>query len=819
MLKVYFKIAWRGLMKNKLFSFINIAGLSVGLGCAMLIALYLYNQLAYDSHHTHIKQLYQVGGIFVTDGKEDRFPCSPAITAQNMQQDFPEVEQTARMLTFSFFGEYRTLLQYIRPDGTVIQFYETKGSAADNSFFRLFTYHFVEGDAGTALSKPNTVVISQDVARKVFGKGPALNKVIHVSSSLNGAHDCLVTGVYTQAGTPSHIDASFIISLYGGSIEDRMKRDGTNMAFDNMYTTYLLLRPGTDPARLGAKFPAFIEKYAGKDLRQAGFGRKDFLLPVRDIHLHADMMEMTPSVSVTYLYILGSIAVFILLLACINFMNLSTARSSKRSTEVGIRKVLGAVKTSLIGQFLGESLLMAVIAFLFALVLVGCSLSTFERISGQKLFLPLESYGGMLAFFFILSVATGVIAGSYPAFYLSAFRPVEVLKGRFTNSLAAVSLRKGLVIFQFVISVILIVGTVIIAREMRFLRAADLGFSKDRQIVIPLQSRTAKNIYASFKNELRTNKQVLSVGAAAYYPGITNASDDNFHKEGQSVSAGQRVRINHVDEDYLSTLGIKAIAGRLFSAEYIQTDTLRHVIINEEAVKKIGFASPEDALGKKMLSDYKGHSYSDEIIGVVKNFHYEDLHMPILPYMFYLNDKASYNYAIVHAGSGDMDMIVRSLEKTWNKLNPGEPFIYSFMDEDFQRNYLSDQRLSRIVNVFTLVAILISCLGLFGLTSFSAEQRSKELSIRKVLGASVPALVLLLSKDFLKLVIMAILIASPIAWLVMHKWLQGFTDRIPISWDVFILTTTAVLGIAFSTISFQAIRAALANPIKNLKNE
>jgi putative ABC transport system permease protein len=818
MLKNYLTIAWRNLMKNKVFSFINITGLSVGLACCMLIVLYIYNELAYDSYHKDIKRLYQVGGVFITDGKEDRFPCSPAVTAQNMKQDFPEIEQTARMVTFHFFGEYKTLLQYTRPDGTVISFYQTKGSAADNSLFHLFDYRFTEGN-GSPLSQPNSIVISTEVARKIFGREPALNKVIRVSSSINGAHDCLVTGVFEPNEKPSHIDASFIISLYGGSIEDRMKKDGTNMAFDNMYSTYVLLKPGADPGKLEAKFPAFIDKYAGKDLKQAGFGRKDFLLPVRDIHLHANMMEMTPTVSVSYLYILGSIAMFILLLACINFMNLSTARSSRRSSEVGIRKVLGAVKSSLIGQFLGESLLMAVVAFVFALGLVALLLSPFESLSGQSLTLSPASYARMITFFFLLSVATGILAGSYPAFYLSSFKPVQVLKGRFSNSLAAVSLRKGLVIFQFVISVILIVVTAVISDQMRFLRAADLGFSKDRQIVIPLQSRFAKSIYSSFKRELGSNRQVISVGASAYYPGIANASDDNFHKEGQSVSAGQRVRINHVDEDFLKTLEIKVVAGRMFSYDHIASDTINHVIINEEAVKKIGYGTPQDALGKKMLSTYKGHNSSDEIVGVVKDFHYEDLHAPIMPYAFYLNNYSAYNYAIVHAGAGDIDMILQSLSTTWHLLDPGEPFTYSFMDEDFQKNYKAEQRLSGLVNYFTLIAILISCLGLFGLTSFSAEQRSKEISVRKVLGARVPGLVALLSKDFLKLVLVALIVATPIAWWVMTKWLEGFTDRIHISWAVFAFTAVVVLAIAFATISFQVVRAALTNPVKNLKNE
>ena len=819
MLKNYCRLAWRSLKKNKLFSLINMTGLSIGLSCCMLLVIYIAHERSFDKGYKNGKRLYQVGGIFVTDAKEDRFPCSPAITASNMKGDFPEIEQTARMLTFSFFGEYKTLLQYIRPDGTVNSFYQPKGSAADNSFLTLFDYKFVEGDPATALAGPNEVVIEKEVARKIFGHDPAINKTIHISSSLNGGHDCIIKGVYERGDRPSHVDAEFIMSFYGGTIEDRMKRDGTNMAFDNMYTTYLLLKPGADPHRLESKFPAFIEKYAGKDLRQAGFWRKDFLLPVAEIHLHADMMEMTPSGNVAYLYILGSIALFVLILACINFMNLSTARSHKRSSEVGVRKVLGAAKGSLIARFLGESVLMAFIAFIFALLIVVLTLPVFENIAGQTLRASLSSYAGMLAFFFFLSVLTGLLAGSYPAFYLSSFRPVEVLKGRFSNTLAAVSLRKGLVIFQFVISVILIIVTVVISRQLDFLRMTDLGFAKDRQIVIPLQSRQAKNTYASLKTQLAADSRILSIGAGAYYPGIVNASDDNFHKEGQSVSAGQRLRINHVDEDFLKTLEIKVVAGRMFSFDHIATDTLGHVIINEEAVKKIGFASPQDAIGRKLLSSYKGKDNSDEIIGVVKDFHYESLHAAVTPFVFYLNDNSHYNYAIVHTTGGNREEILTTLENTWKKLNPGEPFSFSFLDDDFQKNYASDRRLSGIVSCFTAVAILISCMGLFGLTTFSTEQRMKEISIRKVLGAQVSSLVTLLSKGFLKLVLIGIGIACPIAWLIMNRWLRDFTVRTPIGWPVFALTAVIVMSIAFATISMQVLRAALANPVRNLKSE
>ncbi|MEO5892103.1 MAG: FtsX-like permease family protein, partial [Ferruginibacter sp.] len=452
-------------------------------------------------------------------------------------------------------------------------------------------------------------------------------------------------------------------------------------------------------------------------------------------------------------------------------------------------------------------------------IIMQLLLPAFENVSGKHLALSLDSYAIMLLAFLALAIFTGLLAGSYPAFYLSSFIPVKVLKGRFSNSLAAVSLRKGLVVFQFVISVVLIIATVVISGQMRFLRSTDLGFAKDQQIVIPLQSQVSKNIYSAFKNELGNNKQVLSVGGAAYYPGVFNPSDNNFHIAGQSATAGQRVRKNYVDETYLQTLDIKPVAGRLFAAAYVASDTLDNIIINENAVKKLGFSSPQAAIGQKIYSEFKGQSYTNNIIGVVKDFHFEDLHTPITPYAFVLSYGPYHNYAIVHANAGEIGSLLKSIENSWHKLNPNEPFIYSFMDQDFQKNYISEMRLASIVNYFTLIAILISCLGLFGLATFSAEQRTKEIGVRKVLGASVTGIVALLSKEFLKLVIVAVCIASPIAWFAMNKWLQDFTYRINISWVVFVVTAIIALLIAFITISFQAIKAAVMNPVKSLRTE
>jgi putative ABC transport system permease protein len=819
MFRNYVKITLRYLRNNKLFSVINIFGLSIGLFCCMLIVLYLSDELSYDSYHKNISRLYQVGTVFITGGKEDRFPAEPAVMAENLKRDFPEIQQTARLLAFNLFGEYKTLVQYAQPDGTQRSFYEANACAADAAFFELFDYHFIQGNPSSSLQRPNSVVISEEMARRIFGDQPALHKVLHISINLNGAHDFVVDAVFRPNSRPTHINANFFISLYGGDLEARMKKDGTNMVFDNLYTTYLLLKPQADAKKLDAKFPDFVEKYAGKALKEAGFYRKQFLLPVSDIHLHADMTEMTPSGSVSYLYILGSVSAFVLLIACINFMNLSTARSSRRSVEVGVRKVLGAERKSLISRFLGESLCMAMIAFIFSLIITLLLIPLFENLSGKSLSLFSSSHIPLLALFLALSIITGLLAGIYPAFYLSSFRPINVLKGSFSNSLAVSSLRKALVVLQFAISVALIISAITISGQMQFLRSTDMGFTKDRQVVIPLPSKLAKNIYASLETELSKNSQILSVGASAYYPGISNPSGDNFHKEGEGVDAGPLIRLNHVNENYLQTLDIKLLAGRLFSRPFVKTDMFRHIILNEVSVQRIGFRNPKDAIGKRICNIYKGIADTSEVIGVVKDFHFEDLHQPVQPYGFFLDSSNVYNYAIVHAAPGNIDALIKSIEGVWHKLDPGEPFDYSFLDEDFQRNYLSDKRLSSLVNYFTAIAIIISAMGLFGLATFSAEQRSKEISVRKVLGAGVPTLVRLLAIDFLKLVALALIIASPVAWLAMSKWLQGFSSRISVSWTVFAFASALVLAIAVLTISFQTVKVALTNPVKYLKNE
>lgn len=816
MIKNYLKVAWRNVMKNKTFSFINIFGLSVGLTCCFLIAIYLQNELSYDTHHKHGTQLYQLGTTFVKNGKDDRTANTPAPMAKAMQQEFPEIVRSTRLLTT--FAEDKTLIQYTTPSNELKSFYETDGFLADSTFFQMFDYNFKEGNPETALTQPNTVVLSSEIAEKLFGKEPAINKTVRISSSTNGDYDFRVSGVFTAGSTPTHIDGRFFMSIPGGNIAQYIS-ERTDLASNNMFYTYFQLHPKADAKQLESKFPAFIDKHAGKELKALGFYKKQFLIPVADIHLQADVPKnVTPPGSKTYLYILASIAAFTLLIACINFMNLSTARSSKRAAEVGVRKVLGAERRSLVRQFLGESVLMAIVALLFGIVITQLLLPLFAEISGKHFSMSLREQFWIYAGFFGLALITGLLAGSYPAFYLSSFRPIKVLKGKISNSLAAVSLRKSLVIFQFVISVVLIIASVVINKQMNYLQSKDLGFDKEQQIVVPLRSSTAKKIYSTLKNEISANSLISSVGASLYYPGIFNPSDMPLYRAGASMNESKRVFMNWVDDSFLQTLDIKPAKGRFFSKAF-PSDSNARMILNETAIKQLGYGTPEDAVGKYAVIDWQGESYRYEIVGVAKDFHFQDLHVPIEPYGFQLIHQPQFNYLLVHAKPGDIKASLTAVETIWRKLNPNEPFDYSFLDQDFNKNYQAENRLSSIVGYFTIIAILISCLGLFGLAAFSAEQRTKEIGVRKVLGASVAGLVGLLSKDFMKLVAIAVLIASPVAWLIMNKWLQDFAFRTGIGWQVFAITGLVALFVAIVTISFQAIRAALSNPVKSLRTE
>jgi putative ABC transport system permease protein len=814
MIANHIRIAWRSLLKSKMFSTINIVGLAAGLSCCMLICLYIRDELSYDKQHPNVEQLYQVNTVFVnSDGERKTAASSPHLAAA-LQQEYAEIANTTRLT--GLFVDDKTLLRHHVAGGADRVFYETGGYLVDSTFFDFFHYDFVEGNAQSALRSGMSIILPTDIAQKMFGSESALGKTIEVESNTNGKGNYTVTGVFRPGNAPTHIDGRFFMSFAGGGLEEYTQSQ-TSMAGNNFMYTYLKLLPGTDARALEAKMPAFVEKYMRKDLQAAGYDKKQCLTAVSDIHLWTDIKDnVTPNGSPTYLYILASIAFFTLLIACINFMNLSTARASKRTTEIGIRKALGAQKGLLVRQFLYESLLFSTLAFLLALALTVVFIPAFEQVSGKHLaFSPTESLS-VIGVFFVVSLLTGLVAGSYPALYLSSFKPISVLKARLPNVWATVSIRKGLVVFQFTLSVVLIVAALIIGQQMGYLRSADLGFEKDQQVVIPLRSTQAKNGVVAMKNALMAHAQIESVGASAYYPGIFNPEDANFFGETQTKNEAKNTRVNRVDFDYLRTLGIEPVAGRLFSKEFA-ADTSNRIILNQTAARELGFATPEAAIGKHIFAANRTDNFT--VIGVTKDFHFEDLHLPIKPFAFALNMDGNYNYLVVHLKAGALATGLHAVESTWKNLVPGEPMEYSFLDDEFQKNYKAEGRLSYVVGYFTFIAILISCLGLFGLATFTAEQRTKEIGIRKVLGASIASITGLLAKDFLRLVLVAIIIASPIAYYLMNQWLSDFAYRIDIQAWMFVAAGAAAVLIAFLTVGFQSVKAALANPVKSLRSE
>lgn len=818
MFKNYVRIAFRALLKNKVYSLVNILGLTVGLTCCMLITLYVRHELSYDNFQKNKDRIYQVGTAFTGLGDNLALPNTPARVGELIRASFPEVESCARLGTL--YGEDKTLLQYLPVGGQAVSIYE-KGFLADAAFFGIFTYHFTEGNAPTALNRPNTIVLSAEVATRLFGDKPALNRVVRVKSEFNGDHDYQVTGVMARDSRPSHIVSGFFISMNGGGMEEFIKKQGSNLALNYFFYTYLLLKPGTDPAQLERKAAAQVQKNAEQDFKAAGFKARPFLVPLTSIHLDKRVENnITPGGSTTYLYIFVSVALFTLVIACVNFMNLTTARSSKRSAEVGIRKVLGARRNTLVYQFLGEALMMSFLALILACLFTWLLAPFFRSVTRININLSLHESAPVYSAFIGVAILTGLLAGSYPAFYLSSFKPVKVLKGKMANSASATTLRKGLVIFQFIISIVLIVGSVIITRQMAFLRSADLGFDKDQQLIVPLHSPAAKNAYIPLHQQLMQRPQIKAVGASIFYPGINAVSDNNFYRDGKGRQDVKDLKMNYVDEHFLQTLNLKKAAGRFFSKEFYTADTSANaVVINEAAVKALGFAGNEQAVGQKLHTSVQNQQVDYHVVGVVKDFHFEDLHVAIAPYCFILNNPPQYNYMILHITDTDARNVLQSLQILWRQLVTDEPFEYTFLDQEFQKNYEAENRMSSIVSAFTLIAVSISCMGLFGLATFTAEQRLREIGIRKVLGASALSIVGLLSKEYIKLISISILIALPLAMILMHQWLSSFPYKAPMNWIVIAIGILVVFITALLTVSLRTWGAASANPIKSIRTE
>jgi putative ABC transport system permease protein len=806
MFKSYFKIAFRNLSANKSFSFINISGLAVGLTTCVVIMLYVLDEMSYDKHHKHGHLVYRIA----SEVKGEKWMAAPAPLAEGLKKDFPEVEQVTRLLRFP--GAEKMLL---KNEQNQKQFFETNAYYVDSTFFELFTYDLKFGDVNTALHEPNSIVISEQVAYKFFGNENPVDNVLKIGLSF-GEFNYTVKGVFKNSNNKSHIPANILLSMNNGDVGGWVKTL-TNWASNSIFHSYVKLKEGTDAKAFESKLGSFLDRNGGADFKAAGFTKQLFIQPLEDIYLHSNYgYEVAANGNVKYLYIFTTIAAFVLLIACINFMNLSTARSEKRAKEVGMRKAIGATRSALVSQFLLESIFISGLALVLAVVMIQLVIPVFNQLTHKHLSLLKVPHGYI--WLIALTLVTGFLSGIYPAFYLSAFKPIAVLKGKLANNFSAVAIRKGLVVFQFTISIVLIFSAILIGQQMNFLSSQSLGFDKNQKIIIPIQTNESFTNANTLKNELLNNAAVFAVAKGGTYPGIESVTSMLFHAEGSASQENVDINTASVEAGYIETLGIKLLEGRDFAKD--SADDLQALVINEAAAKQLGY-TVENAVGRKVYYEFQNQKVEMNIIGVVADYHFQSLHQKIKPLALTVSPffGGPTSYLIVDVKSSDYAELITAFQKSWSKINPNSPFAYSFLDQDFQKNYEKEERTAQLIRYFTIVAVVIACLGLFGLTTFTAEQRIKEIGVRKVLGASVSEIVSLLSKDFLKLVIISIILSSPIAYYIINEWLQGFEYRIGFHWWVFVIAGIAAILIALFTISFHTIKAAISNPIKSLRSE
>jgi predicted permease len=790
MLRNYLKIAIRNLFRHKAFSFINIAGLSIGLSCSILILLWVQHELSYDRFHEHASTLYRITSSLPE--LDVHAAITPAPLAPAILAEMPEVKSTVRTS-----GHYSDLLQV---DDRM--FNEDRILYVDTNFFKVFTYSFVEGDRETALQLPEGIIITRDMAKKYFGDESALGKTI----TKNHKDNFTVTAVVENVPENSHLQFDFLQPM---TFIARTHYDLKNNKWDNYnWYSYVQFNDNFEAtaASLGNAV-ATIEKIykANESLLKVTFE----LQPVTDIHLHPRPLADFPgSGNSQYVYIMIAIAVIILIVACINFMNLATARSARRAKEVGLRKVSGAGRSQLVRQFLAESFLIALIALVLALAIVWAVMPAFNDLAEKNLSLNILDRNllpGLLG----ICLITGLLSGSYPALFLSGFVPAEVLKGNLKSGAANSLFRNTLVVVQFAVSIILLIGTAVVYSQLKFIKHQNLGFDKENLIYTTMTGELWSK-YQALRTELEKNALTSNFTFVGDLPtNLTNATV-SVDWEGKDPNSQPLFANLAIDENFFDVFHPTLLAGRGFSKEF--TADTANLIVNEKALKIIGL-SPADAIGKPLkLWDREG-----TIIGVVKDFNFRPIQQPIEPLLLRLNTWGG--NAVVRTKPGETESTIRELEKICKELNPGYPFSYNFLDQDLANLYKSEQRLGSLFNVFSALAIFISCLGLYGLSAFLAERRTKEIGVRKVLGASVTSVVFLLSKNFVQPVLIAMVIASPAAWFAMNHWLEGFAFHVDIHWSVFLLAFFTALIIALLTVSYESVKAAVANPSRSLRDE
>lgn len=795
----YLKSALRNIKRHKGYAFINVAGLAIGMACCLLIIMYVATELSYDRYHTKSGRICRLGLDATMGGTHVVTPISNVPSAPAMVETYPEVLNAVR---------FRKISKISIQAGDKI-FYENGVMFADHTVFDVFSFRMLQGDPAAALKPAYTAVLTEETAKRYFGGGDPLGKILRY----NDQYDLTVTGVLENVPENSHFTFDILCSYE--TFYD-LNRRVMEVWFNFRDYTYLLLADGADYRDLEKKFPALIDKHMGNMLKAIGGEIRFFLQPLTSIHLHSNLEnEIRPNSSATYVYIFIAIAVFILIIACINFMNLATARSALRAKEIGIRKVIGAERKALTAQFLGESFVYSVMALLIAVLLVWLGLPFVESLSARELSLNFAGTPWLLLSLFGLVILVGFAAGSYPALFLSGFRPTQVIKGSLKAGTAHSRLRSFLVITQFIISISLIIGTGIILRQIHFMKNKSLGFDKNNVLIVDVKERRMRQSFESIKAEMYKVPGVRSVSSASLAPGY-EPSVQPFVPEGFTEKQSQVMESFEVDHDFFPTLGMEIVKGRNFSPES-GADEQSAVIINETAARRFHWDEP---VGKTIRApaDSAGKWERCRVVGVVKDFHRASLHSVIMP-QFIANDSGSFDTLVIRINPQNAEDTVERLSAKWEELNPNHAFEFQYLDALLESLYGDEERLSDIFIAFSVLAVFIACLGLFGMASFAAEQRTKEIGIRKVLGATVPGVIVLMAGDFLKIVVAANLLAWPLAYFVMNKWMQNFAYRAGITVWVFIVTGIIAAGIALVTVGYQSVRAALLNPADAIKYE
>lgn len=801
MLRSYLTIAWRHLGRYRAFATINIAGLAIGLACCLLMVLYVQDELRYDRFHRQAPDIYRVVSSTNEDGRPTNangaFSVGPAL-----KQDFPEILHAVRLHKMGW-GEKRVFTRGDR------RFYEERFFFADSEFFQVFTFPFKAGDPKTALVEPYTLVLTERMAEKYFGTEFPVGQTIRLDPYNNGQFaEYRVTGVVEDLPHTSHLQFDFLASF--ASEEGRLEGWG----FDPVFT-YVLLRPDADVASIEARLAAFQQRYMGPDPWY-----RLSLQPILDIRLHSHLnAELEPNGDIVYVYLFSALATCILLLACINFMNLATARAARRAKEVGMRKVLGADRRQLVQQFLSEALLISLFAVLAALLLVEALLPVFNALSGKAIALRYQEQPEVLAVLLGLGLLVGLLAGSYPAFFLSAFRPMAVLKDTVGRGAAyTATLRKALVVFQFATTIVLLICMATVAQQMDYIRHQQLGFDRDQVLVLPLNNDLRAHYPAVREAWLR----IPGVQAASLSEQVPARAGNgaNYHLEGVTTDDAPEIGFYRlfIDPDFVETYGLDLVAGRDLSTEY-PSDTAAAFLVNETLVRQVGWGNPQAALGKAVTMEHGGKLRSGQIVGVVRDFHLFSFRDGMDGVVMNAMPLPELNFVSVRFTAGEANQVLAHLEQTWKTFAPGYPFDYYFLDDDFARLHAADARLGEVFRYFSALAMVVGCLGLFGLAAFMAEVRRKEIGIRKTLGASVTNVLVLLNGEFARLVLVAFGIATPVGYLVMHRWLEDFQYHIDLGPVPFLMAGGIALGVALATVSYESIKAALTDPVRSLRYE